>query len=201
MTLETKNQWARDDPAFAVIQAVFVAVTLYHVLLPVLVTDFMPYIRSAHLLSPLLSDILVFGDIYGQLYIHYLSIGLRLELSSHQHVGKVLTTLQITSCLILPFNSYLANKYMKQYSPHSVEQEVEWLFAFDVHCNSFFCSFLVTYVLQVHFYPSPHNKIRLLVTLFLCFSIFCSLSWYHERSCRVSSRIHSMRQRRFGMHI
>jgi hypothetical protein len=26
---------------------------------------------------------------------------------------------------------------------------VEWLYAFDVHANAFFCSFLVTYVLQV----------------------------------------------------
>lgn len=45
--------------------------------------------------------------------------------------------------------SYFANKYMKHYSPHGVEQEVEWLYSFDVHCNSFFCSFLITYVLQV----------------------------------------------------
>ena len=32
---------------------------------------------------------------------------------------------------------------------HSVEQEVEWLYAFDVHCNSFFLLFLVVYVIQV----------------------------------------------------
>jgi hypothetical protein len=44
--------------------------------------------------------------------------------------------------------SHLANKYMRQYHSHSVEQDVEWLYAFDVHANAFFCSFLVTYVLQ-----------------------------------------------------
>jgi hypothetical protein len=38
---------------------------------------------------------------------------------------------------------------MRQYHSHSVEQDVEWLYAFDVHANAFFCSFLVTYVLQV----------------------------------------------------
>jgi hypothetical protein len=32
-----------------------------------------------------------------------------------------------------------------------VEQEVEWLYAFDVHANAFFCSFLITHVLQVVF--------------------------------------------------
>jgi hypothetical protein len=34
---------------------------------------------------------------------------------------------------------------------HSVEQDVEWMYALDVHANSFFCSFMVTYVLQVSF--------------------------------------------------
>ena len=32
---------------------------------------------------------------------------------------------------------------------------VEWLYAFDVHANAFFCSFFVTYVLQVHTYVYP----------------------------------------------
>lgn len=30
-----------------------------------------------------------------------------------------------------------------------VEQRVEWQFAFDIHCNSFFILFLFLYVLQV----------------------------------------------------
>ena len=34
-----------------------------------------------------------------------------------------------------------------------MEQEVEWLFAFDVHSNAFFCSFLVTCVLQYFVLP------------------------------------------------
>jgi hypothetical protein len=45
--------------------------------------------------------------------------------------------------------SHLANKYLRQYHSHGVEQEVEWLYAFDVHANAFFCSFVVTYVIQV----------------------------------------------------
>jgi hypothetical protein len=48
---------------------------------------------------------------------------------------------------------HLANKYLKQHHSHSVEQEVEWLYAFDVHANSFFCSFLLTYVLQYFLLP------------------------------------------------
>lgn len=53
------------------------------------------------------------------------------------------------SSLSLFVCSHLANKYMRQYHSHSVEQDVEWLYAFDVHANAFFCSFLLTYVLQV----------------------------------------------------
>ena len=30
-----------------------------------------------------------------------------------------------------------------------VEQRVEWQFAFDIHCNSFFIVFLLLYVVQV----------------------------------------------------
>ena len=45
--------------------------------------------------------------------------------------------------------TYLANKYLRQRHSHSVEQEVEWMYAFDVHINSYLCSFMVTHVLQV----------------------------------------------------
>ena len=48
-----------------------------------------------------------------------------------------------------PFLSYVSNKYLRQYNSHSVEQEVEWLYAFDVHCNAFLCSFMITYLFQV----------------------------------------------------
>lgn len=48
-----------------------------------------------------------------------------------------------------PPYSHVANKYMRHYHSHSVEQDVEWLYCFDVHSNAFFCSFLLTYVLQV----------------------------------------------------
>ena len=49
--------------------------------------------------------------------------------------------------------SHIANKYLRQHHAHSVEQEVEWLYAFDVHTNAFFCSFFITYVLQYFLLP------------------------------------------------
>lgn len=66
---------------------------------------------------------------------------------------------------------------MRQYNSHAVEQEVEWLYAFDVHANAFFCSFLVTYVLQYFLLPI------LLGRSFICCILSNSLyavatSWY-----------------------
>jgi hypothetical protein len=43
----------------------------------------------------------------------------------------------------------IANKFMrKKIHQHHVEQHVEWLYAFDVHCNSYFPLFLILYVFQ-----------------------------------------------------
>jgi hypothetical protein len=49
---------------------------------------------------------------------------------------------------------------MRHYHSHSVEQDVEWLYCFDVHSNAFFCSFLLTYVLQVpHLVSLTHSSL------------------------------------------
>eukprot|EP00753_Platysulcus_tardus_P010363 PLAT2605.2.p1 GENE.PLAT2605.2~~PLAT2605.2.p1 ORF type:complete len:274 (-),score=93.47 PLAT2605.2:196-1017(-) len=48
----------------------------------------------------------------------------------------------------------ISNRYMLEKNmEHSVAQEVEWLYAFDVHCNSFFPLFLILYV--VHYFLLP----------------------------------------------
>ena len=59
----------------------------------------------------------------------------------------------LVGLIVASTSSHIANKYLRQYNAHSVEQEVEWLFAFDVHTNAFFCSFFVTYVLQYFLLP------------------------------------------------
>lgn len=45
---------------------------------------------------------------------------------------------------------YVANHYLlvDHAGSHATEQKVEWLYAFDVHCNSFFPLFILLYVLQ-----------------------------------------------------
>eukprot|EP01100_Stratorugosa_tubuloviscum_P000696 TRINITY_DN1155_c1_g1_i2.p1 TRINITY_DN1155_c1_g1~~TRINITY_DN1155_c1_g1_i2.p1 ORF type:complete len:152 (+),score=42.13 TRINITY_DN1155_c1_g1_i2:1113-1568(+) len=49
---------------------------------------------------------------------------------------------------------WIANKKLRVQGVHSVEQEVEWLYAFDIHCNSFFPLFLMLYVLQYFCLPA-----------------------------------------------
>jgi UNC-50 family len=50
---------------------------------------------------------------------------------------------------------YLANNYLliEHASAHTTEQTVEWLYAFDIHCNSFFPFFILLYVLQFFLLP------------------------------------------------
>mmetsp|Transcript_32440 Transcript_32440/g.79389 ORF Transcript_32440/g.79389 Transcript_32440/m.79389 type:complete len:244 (+) Transcript_32440:144-875(+) len=45
---------------------------------------------------------------------------------------------------------YFANTFLRviDQDAHATEQKVEWLYAFDIHCNSFFPLFMVLYVLQ-----------------------------------------------------
>ncbi|KAL2553407.1 Uncharacterized protein Fot_07026 [Forsythia ovata] len=46
----------------------------------------------------------------------------------------------ITGAILATFCWFFTNNYLREEAPnsHVVEQRVEWLYAFDVHCNSFF---------------------------------------------------------------
>ncbi len=107
---QTKNQWARDDPGFLVIQMGLVALgNLFYAII---------------FESPSLWGY-TWSMFYG-LIIDWLLIGV----------------------IAASIGSFFANKYLRQYHSHTVEQSVEWLYAFDVHVNGFFVSYLVTYLLQ-----------------------------------------------------
>eukprot|EP01039_Chlorochromonas_danica_P010100 gene10101-11180_t len=117
---QTKNQWARDDPAFVLIQALFVGICALAYAVAFRHPSFWGYLWTV---------------IYS-LVVDWLFVGIAIA---------------STCC-------HIANKYMKQYQSHAVEQEVEWLYAFDVHVNAFFCSFLITYVLQYFLLPMLLSK-------------------------------------------
>merc|ERR1711920_1031610 len=48
---------------------------------------------------------------------------------------------------------FISNKYLRVQSFHGVDQKIEWMYAFDIHCNSFFPLFLVLYV--AHYFLLP----------------------------------------------
>ncbi|XP_022745647.1 protein unc-50 homolog isoform X2 [Durio zibethinus] len=76
--------------------------------------------------------------------------------------------------------AFLTNAYLREEAPntHVVEQRVEWLYAFDVHCNSFFPMFAMLYV--IHYFLSPllvaHGFIPVLLSNLL---VMVAASYYH----------------------
>ncbi|KAB2095043.1 hypothetical protein ES319_A01G008000v1 [Gossypium barbadense] len=133
---QTKNQWARDDPAFVVVCSLLLAVAT--------VAYCAAYDHSAaHAVSVVIS-VLVF---------HFLLAGILLETSPIVCLPSVDKKFQ-KNCE----TTFLTNAYLREEFPNTcvVEQRVEWqvwLYAFDVHCNSFFPMFVMLYV--IHYFLSP----------------------------------------------
>mmetsp|Transcript_15403 Transcript_15403/g.13939 ORF Transcript_15403/g.13939 Transcript_15403/m.13939 type:complete len:294 (+) Transcript_15403:3-884(+) len=117
---QTKNQWARDDPAFAFVEACFVAIAA------------LAYAIAFHHAS-------IWGYIWAVLY-------------------AVLVDWLLIGVIIASILSNIANKNLRQHLAHTVEQEVEWLYAFDVHCNAYLCSFVITHLLQYFLLPLLLNR-------------------------------------------
>mmetsp|Transcript_64007 Transcript_64007/g.152634 ORF Transcript_64007/g.152634 Transcript_64007/m.152634 type:complete len:246 (+) Transcript_64007:80-817(+) len=111
---QTKNQWARDDPAFIVVLVFFlvVASVAYAVALGVLGSS-------------------LFRVLFLFIGVHFVAVGLVVS----------------TICW------FIANSYLRVQSLHGVEQRMEWMYAFDIHCNAFFPLFLLLYVLQYLLLP------------------------------------------------
>ncbi|EXB63681.1 hypothetical protein L484_027024 [Morus notabilis] len=143
VTVETKNQWARDDPAFVVICSLLLAVAT--------MAYCAAYDHSAGHAVFVVISVLLF---------HFLIMGI----------------------LLATFCWFITNSYLREEAPnsHVVEQRVEWqvLYAFDVHCNSFFPMFVMLYV--IHYFLSPlliaHGFIPVLLSNLL---FMVAASYYH----------------------
>lgn len=113
---QTKNIWARDDPAFVVVCAGLVALGGF---------GFSVFFSSSWKRAV--------SGIFSAVLVDYLLLG----------------------CAIATAGWILSNSYLRrrQVHSHTVEQSVEWMYAFDIHCNSYFPMFLVLYVLQLVLCP------------------------------------------------
>jgi hypothetical protein len=107
---QTKNQWARDDPAFAVLQ---IAVST--------------------------AGAVAYGLAFGVRGIWgYIALIAHAVLLHWLLFGVVAATV----------GRGVANGHLLAHRAHSVEQRVEWLYAFDIHCNAYF---MVSTRLSQHF--------------------------------------------------
>mmetsp|Transcript_19723 Transcript_19723/g.38589 ORF Transcript_19723/g.38589 Transcript_19723/m.38589 type:complete len:308 (+) Transcript_19723:557-1480(+) len=136
---QTKNRWARDDPAFLVILCALITVSS-----------------------------IAYGFVYG-----------RNSLASI--VSLVATQLAIflgSGFVIATFCWRLANARFRARHSHSVDQEVEWMYAFDIHCNAYFPMTLALYVLQFCLAPMLLRP-NILSTLAANTLYTLAFSYYH----------------------
>ncbi|KAK9832824.1 hypothetical protein WJX81_004711 [Elliptochloris bilobata] len=141
---QTKNQWARDDPAFVVICCLLLAVA-----------------AAAYCAT--------FSD---GLWHSVLTV-----------LSAVVVDFLLIGMAIATAGWFLANKFLRKRTLHShaIEQHVEWMYAFDVHCNSYFPLFLLLYVLQLLL--APLLLWRSLVAALLSNALYAAaLGYYHYLS-------------------
>lgn len=109
---QTKNHWARDDPAFVAIQISLLLIASF-----------------AYIIA-LRSD----SVIYNTLYFCFHSVIINFVL-----FGAIVATTARS----------IANQHLVvTTSSNHVRQTVEWMYAFDVHCNAFFPAFVLLYGVQ-----------------------------------------------------
>lgn len=68
-------------------------------------------------------------------------------------VQLVLVNYLLVGFIIASVVWWCANRWLRHRNVHAADQQVEWMYAVDVHCNGFFVLFVLAYVLQFFFLP------------------------------------------------
>jgi UNC-50 family len=102
---QTKNHWARDDPAFCVLQFIFLVIA-----------------SIAYAVAFRSSVSVAISFLISTVAWNWLGMGILLASAGREIANRHLTSHQSSS---------------------HVRQQVEWLYAFDIHCNAFFPLFVV----------------------------------------------------------
>lgn len=88
----------------------------------------------------------------------------------------------LVGSIVATFTWFITNRFLCQNNMMTNDQKVEWAYAFDIHCNSFFPLFLILYVIQFFFLPVlirsnwicliASNLIYLISTTWYCYGTF-----------------------------
>jgi hypothetical protein len=172
---KTKNQWARDDPAFALVQVGFLLVSTAAWGVACLSTRFtitkFIFFAVNDFLGYWLAGGIVLSGICASFANHRL-----IEHSAHSVAQVPYGCSRVFDCDPSCGNSPMhrpISPSLLYFIPNANRcsiQTVEWLYAFDIHCNGFFVSFLFTHVLQFLLLP-------LLLTDSLAATICADLVW------------------------
>lgn len=136
---QTKNHWARDDPAFAALEFIFITISCIA--------------YSISFRVPITEGIAFF--LYSVLF-NWLGLGFIIATAGREMANRHLTDTKSNS---------------------HVRQSVEWLYAFDIHCNAFFPVFVLLYGLQFFLLPLVLGKS--LVSLIVSNTLYAgAFSWY-----------------------
>lgn len=93
-------------------------------------------------------------------------------------VGSILVDFLGSGLMMATGGWLIANRYLKEKTPHSVEQDVEWLYAVDVHVNAFVPPFLILYVGQYFLLPIFMQD-TFVATLLANTVYMCAIVYYH----------------------
>jgi hypothetical protein len=139
---QTKNHWARDDPAFAAVQV-------------------------ALLLVASLAYSVAFRPAQGYLLATIVGFAIKSVLINFVGVGAVMATV----------GKQIADRHLASVGRTHVKQTVEWLYAFDIHCNAFFPFFVMVYGVQ--FFLLPIVLGTSVMSLIISNTLFAvAFSWY-----------------------
>lgn len=131
---QTKNHWARDDPAFVAVQILLLALS-----------------SLAYCIAFRIDGIFVntLSFAFHSIVVNYLGVGLLVASIGRAVSNAHLLTITSSSAAAATATTGATSSS----SSLHVRQTVEFMYAFDIHCNAFFPLFVMLYGVQFFFLP------------------------------------------------
>jgi hypothetical protein len=126
---QTKNHWYRDDPTFILLQILmlFLSCITYSIAFKISILHAISFITISILFNYLLIGIVITSILREFTNRHLLT--------HHHHASSSSSSSRDATSTV--------SSTTTPTSTHIQKQQVEWLYAFDIHCNSFFPLFIV----------------------------------------------------------